>query len=52
VVKELMQRVVDAFKPYSLEDFILDYEPQNHYDVERAQKEWAYYNSTKAFTIN
>ena len=45
----LMQRVRDMFKPYTLEDFISEADPKDHKDIQRLEKVWQDYRERKLF---
>ena len=49
MLSNLMQRVRDMFKPYTLEDFIEDADPKDHKDIQRLEKVWQDYRSRKLF---
>jgi hypothetical protein len=49
MLNKLMQRVQEMFRPYTLEDFINDANPQDHKDVERLEKIWSDHQSRKLF---
>ena len=49
MLSELMQRVRDMFKPYTIDDFMNDANPVDHKDVQRLEKIWADYQSRKLF---
>ena len=38
MLSDLMQRVRDMLKPYTLEDFITDGDPKDHKDIQRLEK--------------
>ena len=40
MLSELWLNLQSMLKPYSLEDFINDYKPQDHADLERAERLW------------
>lgn len=41
MLSELWKNLQNWFRPYSMEDFINDYGPQDHFDLERAEKLWS-----------
>ena len=43
MLNELWRNLQSWFKPYSLEDFIRDYDPKDHHDLEQAERLWARY---------
>ncbi len=43
MLNELWRNLQNWFRPYSMEDFINDYKPQDHYDLERAERLWTKY---------
>jgi hypothetical protein len=49
MLSNLMQRVRDMFKPYTLEDFIQDADPKDHKDLQRLEKVWQDYHDRKLF---
>lgn len=49
MLSELMQRVSEMFKPYTIEDFMNDAQPVDHKDVQRLEKIWDSYQSRKLF---
>lgn len=49
MLSELMQRVSDLFKPYTIDDFMNDAKPVDHKDVQRLEKIWSDYQSRKLF---
>ena len=40
MLNELWLNLQHLFRPYSLEDFINDYQPKDHQDLERAERLW------------
>ena len=49
MLSNLIQRVRDIFKPYTIDQFIADANPQDHRDVERLEKVWNDYQNKKLF---
>lgn len=49
MLSDLMQRVRDMFKPYTLEDFMEDAQPVDHKDVQRLEKIWQDYQTKRLF---
>ena len=49
MLSELMKRVKELFKPYTLDEFIKDGNPQDHGDVQRLEKIWQDYQSKRLF---
>ena len=49
MLSNLMQRVRDIFKPYTIDQFIADANPQDYRDVERLEKIWNDYQNKKLF---
>lgn len=49
MLSNLMQRVRDMFKPYTLEDFISEADPKDHKDIQRLEKVWQEYRERKLF---
>ena len=49
MLSNLMQRLQDIFKPYTLDEFIKDGNPQDHADVQRLERIWEDYQSKKLF---
>ena len=44
-----MKRVQEMFKPYTLDQFIKDGNPQDHKDVQRLEKIWEAYQDKRLF---
>lgn len=49
MLSNLMVRVRDMFKPYTLEEFMNDANPVDHKDMQRLEKIWEGYQSRKLF---
>jgi hypothetical protein len=49
MLSNLMQRVRDMFKPYTLEDFIEDSQPMDYKDIQRLERVWQEYQNKKFF---
>ena len=49
MLSNLMQRVKDMFKPYTLEDFISESDPKDHKDIQRLEAVWNTYQDRKLF---
>ena len=49
MLSNLMQRVRDVFRPYTLEDFISEADPKDHKDIQRLEKVWQEYRERKLF---
>jgi hypothetical protein len=49
MLSELIQRIQDLFKPYTIDDFMNDAKPVDHKDVQRLEKIWEAYQSNKLF---
>jgi hypothetical protein len=49
MLSDLMRRVQECFRPYTLNDFITDGNPQDHKDIQRLEKIWADYQSRRLF---
>jgi len=49
MLSDLMKRVQECFRPYTLNDFITDGNPQDHKDIQRLEKIWADYQSRRLF---
>jgi hypothetical protein len=49
MLSDLMQRIQDLFKPYTIDEFMNDAKPVDHKDVQRLEKIWADYQSRKLF---
>jgi len=49
MLSNFMDRVAELFKPYTLEEFIKDGNPQDHKDVQRLERIWQDYQSKKLF---
>jgi len=39
-VADMWQRVQELFKPYSLEDYVRDYDPQTPHELEQIERNW------------
>ena len=49
MLNELMQRVRDMFRPYTLEDFISESDPKDYKDIQRLEAVWQNYRERKLF---
>lgn len=49
MLSNLMQRVRDMFKPYTLEDFMQDADPKDYKDIQRLEAVWQNYRERKLF---
>ena len=49
MLSELMQRVQDLFKPYTMDQFMNDANPQDYADVQRLERIWQAYQDRKLF---
>ena len=49
MLSNLMQRVKDMFKPYTLEDFICEADPKDYKDIQRLEAVWQNYQERKLF---
>ena len=49
MLSNLMESVRDMFKPYTLDQFIKDGNPQDHKDVQRLEKIWEDYQHKRLF---
>jgi hypothetical protein len=49
MLSDLMQRVRDVFKPYTIEDFINDANPQDHKDIQRLESILQAYQNCRTF---
>jgi hypothetical protein len=49
MLSNLMQRLQDIFKPYTLEDFIADSNPKDYKDIQRLEAVWHQYRERKLF---
>lgn len=49
MLSNLMQRLQDMFKPYTLEDFIIDSDPKDYKDIQRLEAVWNNYQERKLF---
>jgi len=49
MLSNLMQRLQDIFKPYTLDDFMEDAQPVDHKDVQRLEAVWHSYRERKLF---
>mgnify|MGYP000019447356 FL=1 len=49
MLSNLMQRVRDMFKPYTLEDFISESDPKDYKDIQRLEAVWQNYQERKLF---
>lgn len=50
MLSDLMKRVQDFFKPYTLDQFIADHNPVDHKDIQRLEQVWQHYQSGRAYT--
>jgi hypothetical protein len=50
MLSDLMRRIQDFFKPYTLDQFIEEHNPQDYADVQRLEQVWQHYQSSRAFT--
>lgn len=49
MLSDLMKRVKDMFKPYTLDEFISEADPKDHKDIQRLEKVWQDYRDRKLF---
>lgn len=49
MLSNLMNRVQEVFKPYTMDDFMNDANPQDHADLQRLEKIWNDYQSRRLF---
>lgn len=49
MLSDLMQRVKEVFRPYTIEDFMNDASPQDHKDIQRLEKIWQEYQNRRMF---
>jgi hypothetical protein len=49
MIAELMQRLQEMFKPYTFEEFVRDYNPQDIKDLENLEKSWLRYRNGTDF---
>jgi hypothetical protein len=49
MLSELMQRVQEMFRPYTIDDFMNDAQPVDHKDIQRLEKIWNDYQSRRLF---
>jgi hypothetical protein len=49
MLSNLMQRVRDMFRPYTLEDFMEDADPKDYKDIQRLEAVWQNYRERKLF---
>jgi hypothetical protein len=49
MLSNLMQRLQDMLKPYTLEDFIEDSDPKDYKDIQRLEEQWNNYRNRKFF---
>ena len=49
MLSDLMQRVRDIFKPYTLDDFISESDPKDFKDIQRLEAVWQNYRERKLF---
>lgn len=47
MLSELWRNLQNMLRPYSLEDFIRDYDPKDHYELEQAERLWSRYRDEK-----
>ena len=50
MLSDLMKRVKDMFKPYTLDEFISEADPKDHKDIQRLEKVWQDYRDRKMFS--
>lgn len=46
---EMMQRVRDLFKPYTFEDYVKDYNPQTHHELEQLERSFQQFAHNEKF---
>lgn len=49
MLSDLMQRVQEMFKPYTMDQFMNDANPQDYADVQRLERIWHAYQDRKLF---
>ena len=49
MLSNLMQRLQDILKPYTLEDFIEDADPKDYKDIQRLEAVWQKHRERKFF---
>jgi len=49
MLSDLMQRVRDMFRPYTLDDFISESDPKDYKDIQRLEAVWQNYRERKLF---
>ena len=49
MLSNFMQHLQDIFKPYTLDQFIADGNPQDYADVQRLERIWQDYQTKKLF---
>jgi DNA-binding IscR family transcriptional regulator len=49
MLSNLMQRVRDMFRPYTLEDFMEDADPKDYKDIQRLEAVWQKHRERKLF---
>ncbi len=49
MLSNLLQRLQDIFKPYTLDDFMEDAQPVDHKDIQRLEAVWQNYQERKLF---
>jgi len=49
MLSDLMQRVREVFKPYTIDEFMNDANPQDHADIKRLESIWQAYQNRKTF---
>ena len=49
MLSELMQRVRDVFRPYTIDEFMNDANPQDHADIKRLESIWQAYQNRRLF---
>ncbi len=49
MLSNLMQRVRDMFRPYTLEDFMEEADPKDYKDIQRLEAVWQNYRERKLF---
>lgn len=49
MLSDLVQRIQEMFKPYTIDEFMNDAKPVDHKDVQRLEKIWQAYQDRKLF---
>lgn len=48
MLKDMMQKLKDMFKPYTFEDYVYDNKPQTQEELEALERQWILVHSPNA----